>query len=254
MADPNATSNCKNCQKEVSEADWTECDRCDVKYCSRSCLNLHWKNHKKACAKNRNNRPVPQATPRGSGSGGTKWSPSEPTPRRGLDQPILGAFTKLGQGTFLHDRPEIDVYRILIDTYRLRTEDIFNLEGVATPKSLYCNGVTDATEGFREFLARVGAVRSLLPAWWDAEKHTECEGLGHKDEHTWYSLKDKVSKGGIIQHYRDDHFPIQLRMLGEAVYGRAPGGGNGAMMREALADMEAGTSRFGHFHHIDASR
>ncbi|KAK2003939.1 MYND finger [Colletotrichum falcatum] len=253
MADPSATPTCKKCRKEVSEADWTECDRCDVKYCSRSCLNLHWKNHKKACAKNRNNRPVPQATPRGGG-GGTAWSPSEPTPRRGLDQPILGPFTKLGQGTFLHDRPEVDVYRILIDAYRLRMEDTFNLDLVATPKSLYCNGVTDATEGFREFLARAGRVRSLLPPWWNAEKQTECETLGQQAEHKWYSLKDKVSKGDIIQHYRDDQFPMQLRMLGEAIYGIGPGGHNGSMMRQMMADREAGTSEFRHFTHLDASR
>ncbi|KAK2029994.1 MYND finger [Colletotrichum zoysiae] len=239
MADTNTTPTCKKCRKEVSEADWTECDRCD--------------NHKKACAKNRNNRPPPQATPRGRG-GTAKWSPSELTPGQGLDQPVHGAFTKLGQGTFLHDRPEVDVYRILIDTYRLRMEDTFNLDRVATPKSLYCNGVTDATEGFREFLARVGRMRSLLPTWWNSEKQAECETLSQKDEHKWYSLKNKVSKADIIQHYRDDHFPMQLRMLGEAIYGIGPGGSDGTIMRQTLADMEAGTSRFERVAHIDASR
>jgi splicing suppressor protein 51 len=39
--------------------------------------------------------------------------------------------------TWLHNRPAQDVYVLLIDTYRLRMEDSYNLEGDADDDSIY---------------------------------------------------------------------------------------------------------------------
>ena len=38
------------------------------------------------------------------------------------------------------------------------------------------------------------------------------------------NLRYCIEKYGIVKHYGDPLFPIQLRMFGEAVYQRSPGG------------------------------
>lgn len=162
------------------------------------------------------------------GSGGS--------PPKGLDQPIPDPFTRLDNGKYLHNRPEKDVYRLLIDTYRLRVEDIYNLEGEAMDNSLY-SGADDGLIGFREFLQKVSTKRGLLPSWWTPEKQ-ECEEFGMNSSKQ--NLKFATDKADIIEHYRDSQFPMQLRMLGEAVYGNAPGGSDGTPMRKMLAAMEGG--------------
>ncbi|ODM21425.1 hypothetical protein SI65_02269 [Aspergillus cristatus] len=43
-----------------------------------------------------------------------------PNPLKGLTAGILSPFTRLDAKTWLHDRAESDVQKILIDTYRLR--------------------------------------------------------------------------------------------------------------------------------------
>ncbi|TQN63734.1 hypothetical protein CSHISOI_11701 [Colletotrichum shisoi] len=244
---------CRRCQSEVTAPEGTQCDRCDVEYCSKSCENLHWKKHKNSCAKN---RPKPGGGGGRAFGGGARISPSGPaklSPSLGLDEPVPDPFTRLDKNKFLHDRPEVDTYRILIDTYRLRMEDNAVIEGKATPKSLYEPGVSDATDGFRAFLDKVKGKPRLLPPWWSEEKQAECEALGGDGGERWYSLRAKVTKASVIQHYGDELFPMQLRMMGEPIYGSAPGGGNGSMMRRMFAEREAGTSQYQHISHIDAS-
>lgn len=59
------------------------------------------------------------------------------SPPNGLDQPASRPFTPLDDGTWLHDRPEIDVYRLLIDAYRMRMEGDYKIEGGVNEDSLY---------------------------------------------------------------------------------------------------------------------
>ena len=49
-----------------------------------------------------------------------------------------------------------------------------------------------------------------------------------------------MEKGDVIEHYGDPRIPMQLRMFAEAVYGRGPGGSNGAGMRAMMVAMEGG--------------
>lgn len=160
------------------------------------------------------------------------------SPPKGLDQPITLPFTRLDNGAWLHNRPEKDVYRLLIDAYRLRAEDNYNLEGKAD--DLY-GGASDGLKGFKRFLQLAGSRAGLLPSWWNAEKQRECEDFG-MDSSQFQNLRSAVGKSDIIEHYGDPRFPMQLRMFAEAIYGSGPGGQDGRAMRKMMASMEQGTA------------
>lgn len=227
---------CNSCKKGPPEVTLKRCAKCSVTpYCSRECQKADWKAHKKICGKNQdqNQNQSSNASPGVSSSGGTQLSPP-----KGLDQPISMPFTHLDQGKWLHDRPETDVYRLLVDAYRFRVEDTYTLEGEAMEGSLYAGG-PDGLRGFQKFLQTAATIQGLLPPWWDGEKKAACERLG-MDASQWSDLRCAVEKSDIIEHYGDFQFPMQLRMLAEAVYGRGPGGSSGSGMRKMMASMEQG--------------
>jgi len=63
---------------------------------------------------------------------------------------------------------EKDVYKLLIDSFRMRQADDMNLEGITTPGSSY-TGKSSSIEPFRQYLAKAAA-RKVLPPWWTADK------------------------------------------------------------------------------------
>ena len=158
-------------------------------------------------------------------------------PPKGLSVAIDKPFHRLDSQTWLHDRPEQDVYILLIDTYRFRMEDDYNLEGGADDDSIY-GGAHDGRHGFRRFLHLAEGRSGLLPSWWSREKAAECEAVGMNDG--WSSLANAIEKSDVIEHYRNSNMPMQLRMFGEQVYGRGPGGQSGAAMRQAQMMVEKG--------------
>ncbi len=70
----------------------------------------------------------------------------------------------------------------------------------------------------------------------------------------WHDLRAAVEKGDIIKHYGDSQFPMQLRMLAEAVHGKAPEGSSGSAMRGNLMAMEQGNGEGLHSEFIDMSK
>jgi splicing suppressor protein 51 len=152
-------------------------------------------------------------------------------------------FTNLIRGTWLHDRPEIDVYRLLIDAYRLRVEDIYKMEGKLMEGSIYDHN-PDGLLGFQSFLRSAATIPDLLPPWWNDEKKAACERLG-MDASQWSDLRCAVEKSDVIEQYGDPQFPMQLRMLAEKVYKRGPGGSDGTAMLKMMASMEQGSDMRG---------
>ncbi|CAK7241726.1 MAG: hypothetical protein STHCBS139747_003195 [Sporothrix thermara] len=227
---------CNSCKKagDAEEIKLRACARCKtVLYCSKECQASDWPLHKKACSKQRTTTTTTTAT--------------TTTTTTGLDKYIADPYTRLDNGTWLHDRPEIDVYRLLIDCYRLHAQDSLMLDGITLPDSIY-SGARDGLQGFRGFLATLqsltaaGRVGGLLPAWWDASKQAACEQFGMGgDAEGWSDLRRTVSKRDIRERYTDARFPMQLRMLSELVYLRVVGGvGNGKEMREMMINQEKG--------------
>lgn len=220
-----------------------KCAKCSITpYCSRECQKIDWKAHKKTCGKDNNNND-------GNGTGTSRASTAL-FPPKGLDQPIASPFTHLDRGTWLHDRPEKDVYRLLIDAYRMQVEDDYTMDGDVDDDSIY-GGAPDGRRGLRRFVARAaarGRTRPvpLLPPWWSPAKMAACERLGMNDGAPiesgaeWSDLRCAVEKSDVIEHYGDARFPMQLRMFAEAVNGRGPGGSNGTAMRKMMVVMESG--------------
>ncbi|KXX76225.1 Tudor domain-containing protein 1 [Madurella mycetomatis] len=226
---------CATCRKTPPEVTLKRCAKCSLTpYCSRDCQKADWKAHKKVCGRN-------DSTAAGSFSGpGAPASDTGLSPPKGLDQPIAKPFTRLDNGTWLHDRSEKDVYRILIDAYRLRVQDIYTLENEIDDGSLYA-GEPSGLKGLQRFLRLASSRPGLLPPWWSSEKQRECEDLG-MDPSQFQNLRCAVQKSDIIEHYGDSRFPMQLRMFAEAVYCRGPGGQDGTTMRKAMVAVEQGTA------------
>jgi mitochondrial splicing suppressor protein 51 len=56
----------------------------------------------------------------------------------------------------------------------------------------------------------------------------------------WSSLASAIENSDIIEHYGNPNMPMQLRILGEQVYGRGPGGQSGASMLQVQMMAERG--------------
>ncbi|KAK2598145.1 hypothetical protein QQS21_005696 [Conoideocrella luteorostrata] len=223
------TEGCTSCRKSPPEVVLKRCAKCSTTtYCSRDCQKADWKGHKKICGGRADAR-----SSAADGSAAAKLSPP-----KGLEKGVDHPFTRLENGTWLYDRSEKDVYGLLIDAYRLRVEDLYNMEGEAEADSIY-GGAPNGLHGFQRFLKKVASRPGLLPPWWDATKKRDCEKLGMTTGQ-WFDLGQAVNKSDIIENYGDSQFPMQLRMFAEAVYGRVPGGTNGSAMRQLMVAMEQG--------------
>ncbi|KAI1348984.1 putative MYND domain protein [Xylaria sp. FL0043] len=245
---------CTNCKKASSEL--KRCAKCSTTlYCSRDCQKADWKTHKKICGKQAHER---------SGTGGDSSAGTALSPPKGLESPITKPFTRLDNNTYLHDRPEEDVYRkydrahtpftydrlnclishkftrvgVLIDAYRMRLEDEYVFEGNTAVDSIY-GGAKSSITGFRKFLRLAASRPGLLPPWWNASKQKACEELGMSSSQ-WHDLRCAVEKSDVVEHYGDPRFPMQLRMLAEMVIGRGFAGNDGTEMRTVMVMMENG--------------
>ncbi|KAL5119787.1 hypothetical protein ACEQ8H_002393 [Pleosporales sp. CAS-2024a] len=217
---------CAKCNKTAAAAglpNLKACAKCKTtQYCSRDWQKADWKVHKKNCGANASSRMFDANVPAGR--------------LKDLEAHIPNPFTKLDQGKYLYDRPEKDVYKLLIDSFRIRQEDDLTFEHKTTPGSIYA-GESSSIAPFRVYLDKA-ATRKLLPPWWDAEKRNECEAFGEGG--AWNNLRKSVTKHDIVNHYGDPRAPMQLRMLAEAVYGVGSMGQNGSRMRKQMALMESG--------------
>ena len=262
---------CTNCDKTSPEeaADVRVCGNChSTPYCSRECQRADWRSHKTICTGRNGNGTKqdeqdsgPSSSPSSSKpSRGLLFHPRSPlfparSPRLGanrpislpltknLDTPIPDPFTRLDNGTWLHDRSERDVYTLLIDAYRMRIEDEYRYDGKVDSDSIYA-GNDDSSVGFSRFLEKVERHDGgkLLPKWWGPENREKClrfgkAGEGEDDSH-WARLDSAVDKAEVNEHYGNDKFAMQLRMFAEPVYGHGPGGSDGTTTRKMMVMME----------------
>ena len=196
--------------------------------------------HKKVCAKQTASGGAPDATSiRSRIESNIDY---ESARAKNLEQHIPKPFTRLDENAWLHDRPEKDVYKLLVDAFRMRQEDSATIDQKMDKGSIY-TGAPDSIAAFRKFIQLTSTRANLLPSWWNAEKLKECEDFGMSDN--WSNLKRKVNKAAIQEHYGDEKMPMQLRMFAESVYKRGPGGSNGKAMRQMMITMEAKEGRDG---------
>ena len=167
---------CKSCGKPQSQlpVPLKKCAKCHSSaYCSRECQKADWKEHKKVC--------------KTTSGGGSDFHTQIPGPGgRPIDINAFtvgaggshnaGPFQALTDGTYLHNIPEKDAYRNLIDSYRLRVTDEYTFSNTRKEYGRY-SANHQPLLGFRTFLDRVESKAGLMPPWWTGEKRQSCETM-----------------------------------------------------------------------------
>lgn len=232
---------CATCQKTT---DLQRCTKCkSIKYCSKDCQKKGWKGHKKICPLLAQMKANTQdAHPDPSGSAGLGSSAATGTAKlKNLETHIEKPFAKLDNGTWLHGRSEKDTFQLLIDSFRLREDDEYTFKGDASMDSVY-DGSADSTVPFKSFLNEVEEKEGYLPDWWNEAKRKECVKFGMR-KNQWASLRQAVTKSGIIEYYGSPTMPMQLRMFAEEVLGSSISNIGGAKaMRQFQMMQESGAS------------
>lgn len=229
---------CAHCNKK--SASLQTCSRCHkAQYCGRDCQKAAWKTHKKDCSpsaqsagpENKAKQAIPESN---KAKQAVPESKAKQGHMKGLEKHVPTPFTNLDQGVYLHNRPETDVFKLLIDSFRMRQADDYNFEMKVSSQSVYV-GSPSSIKPFRLYLKNAAA---LLPSWWTDAKTEECVTFGESG--AWSDLRKKVTKSDITEHYGDGKMPMQLRMLAEMVYGSGTMGQDGSSMRQLMMQMEGG--------------
>lgn len=197
------------------------CSRCrSIAYCNRDCQEAHWKAHKKDCAR----------LAQDEGLGGEEQAQT----RDSREKP----FTAINNNTFLRDRPEEEMFRIMTDLLRMRQEDEYVFEGNTLLGSIYDLDSTPES-AFRGFVQAAARVPDFLPPWWTDEKLEQC--LEYARTSAGSSLAAAIENGDVIKKWGDDRMPMKLRMMGERIYGNTPGGSQSGPMLGVMMAQENGT-------------
>ncbi|EME80475.1 uncharacterized protein MYCFIDRAFT_156218 [Pseudocercospora fijiensis CIRAD86] len=208
---------CARCSKTGGPL--KKCAKCrSILYCDRECQTLHWKMHKKECSRLASSNTAATRT-----AGGSKNT--------------AGGFTSIANNTFLNNRPEKEVYKLLVDIVRMRQEDTYTFEGDTMSGTIY-NGESSSEPAFRDMIRRAKNKAGFLPPWWTDSKLEECVRLNKQ------ALQCAQEKSDIQESWGDNTMPMKLRMLGEKIYGNTPGTmpGQGDRMLELQMMLERGGS------------
>ncbi|KAI5463666.1 hypothetical protein BGZ63DRAFT_197246 [Mariannaea sp. PMI_226] len=200
------------------------CRKCQSAYCSRGCRISNKRMHKKICTQLSKGVNYSANPARDKGRWKSAPASSEWSPPKGLEQKTSVPFTKLQKRVWLHHRCKVDIYRIIIDAYRLRMDDDAVVDKNINSESVYGGHLT-GIPAFRDFIDLARSREGLLPVWWRDKNRVECEAMALRtDEANWHRLRVKLDEDLIKEHYGDETFPAQLRIFAEFVYKTAVGG------------------------------
>ena len=229
-------SKCVECENGLPSP--KRCSKCKTAtYCGRECQTAHWQAHKKECrrivAEQDQSHPVSTA------------AQDQPGWRTGNEKqisklPVEKPFTAISNITLLHSLSEKMTYSVLIDCLRMKQEDTYAIEQDNMTGTIY-NHEKTSEKAFRKFLSEAKKVSGLLPSWWSEEKEKECIQFGLEKDGD-FCLEHAVEKADVIKQWNDNLMPMKLRMLAEKVYGKGPGGQNGASMLMMMVSQEQGSN------------
>lgn len=226
-ASTSATRSCTKCQKTESEdLKLKVCAKCKkAPYCTKECQKSDWKNHKKTCGNGA------RGTTSANEPGNINASSFKKVSREGNTITGFNCF-ELGSskmtpgslnldaagGSWLHDMPEEQAFKMLIDSYRMRVEDEYVFCGDIDEDSLY-SGNGSGQKGFSRYLDKIERKNpELLPPWWNQQKRAACMKYA-LNKKNWSSIHYAVEKSDIKEHYGNPLMPMQLRMFSETVLG-----------------------------------
>jgi splicing suppressor protein 51 len=179
------------------------CEKCkSVEYCSLSCQDADWSAHQIMYCVNPGRIPLEQL--------------AEPHLPSFLKTCLPNPFARLSKGLWLHDRHKVDVYALLIDSFRLRESDDYWYAGLKKKESTY-NGKENSGSPFRLFLD-LAETRGLMPPWWSRKKRVECLDMGlDQSSDNFHDLCAMTRDIEILVIYESAIMLMQLRMFAESV-------------------------------------
>ncbi|KAH0364697.1 SET domain-containing protein, partial [Aureobasidium melanogenum] len=197
---------------------------------SADCQKARWPGHKIFCNTHKADTDCERTK---------KTAPTTNT--KNLSKTVEKPFHKLQARTWLHDRPDSDVYKLLIDCFRLRQEDEYSFKGDVDYDSIYAGG-PHSKAPFLRFLNQAEAAKDVLPPWWSSKNTKACVAFGmERGSEDWSSLACCIEKHDIQDHYGSQDMPMQLRMLADQIYGSNPTGQSGSGMLDLKLMMEGAT-------------
>ncbi|KAI0975588.1 hypothetical protein F4678DRAFT_483855 [Xylaria arbuscula] len=255
---------CSNCKKHRAPNEPIRECCTGTYYCNRKCERADFRKHKDHCPKlipeiptaseaqhapqdasQSTSQNTPQSTSQSASQSASQGDPQN-SPTDTQFKRIEDPFNRLKRGVYLQNRADMNVFEILIDSYRLRMDDNERYAKVHHRDSIY-GGAQNGMQGFRNFLNKAKTVPHLLPYSWDNKKQIECEAMGRTQG--WSSLSNKIKDVDVNEHYQDKHIVMQLRLLAEDIYGTSIGDKPKRVLRdqiEILPDScsNAGTDAF----------
>lgn len=221
---------CAVCQKPGT----SQCGACGtVKYCSVTCQKSAWPTHKQSCTGRKSTKA----------SNKPNHSATDPFPQRQVKPPVislhdlnskdlsksqsgsaLNALASNGKLDLFGNKPRAEVFRRLIDIYRLRVDDAYVWDGeLVGLYEMRADGQEDPVPiaHFNTFLNKAQASQDFLPSWWDPAARKECVRLAVNKSGGSF-IGHAVEKSDIQEEY-DPMMPMLMRMLGEQIYGTRVG-------------------------------
>ncbi|RSL71985.1 hypothetical protein CEP54_001154 [Fusarium duplospermum] len=138
-----------------------------------------------------------------------------------LEMPEGGSGYGYPNVNWLHWIPDTKLHGYLIDSFRLRMQDIKGRP--VTRLDIFYRDWNKDMAGFNHYLDLAEQTPGLLPIEWNS-KRAACENLCKHDQYYNLANLDALNKSSIIMHHGGDRECIlKLRELAQAVFGYAPG-------------------------------
>ncbi|KAJ5767030.1 uncharacterized protein N7511_004646 [Penicillium nucicola] len=212
---------CAKCKQSESDTlILKKCGGCNsIWYCSKTCQKQDWDSHKDDCKATTRSQAINKAAESTAVSSETRTKEQKAAMNcitahlkdkfAVLDVEIFFPFHALRCSSWLDSRSKKDVFKLLIDSYRLRVWD----DRPYVMQHLFTN-VSD----FGLYLRQAEKRGDLVPEWWAGDTGVECMLFASSND-DWSSAVVDISEERIMGFYPELFMPLQMRIFAEQVLG-----------------------------------
>lgn len=210
---------CSACGKLMASP--KKCGQClSAFYCSKDCQRADWKAHKVVCG-----GAVPPQQPtinvattsevtevvalQASGKG--KSTPA-------LQTQVPKPFTQLKAKKWLFYRNEKDVYKLIVDAFRLRSWEDAEFANTYLLSMMHSEVAAEAKSDVFRASLKLAWRKGLLPEWWSPDDTEKLIQFALADE-SWGGHARPTEVLQLLERYGDPLVLLQLRIFAEQVYG-----------------------------------